>query len=111
MVSTHTRNNLYDTTTACGCPARGTPPAENWKKKKCNFQLILVINCEFAIHIYYYLSLSFGQMRTRNRHRRKSIVTNLRYADDTTLIAGTKEDIIEIMVSVRKTSEKASLYI
>ena len=37
-------------------------------------------------------------------------VTNLRYADDTTLIAGTKEDLIEIMERVRKTSEKAGLH-
>ncbi len=27
----------------------------------------------------------------------RRVVTNFRYADDTTLIAGTKEDLIEIM--------------
>ena len=56
------------------------------------------------------LSVSIGQMRMRNRHRRKSIVTNLRYADDTTIIAGTKEDHIELTESVRQTSEKAGQY-
>ena len=35
----------------------------------------------------------------------------MRYADGTTLIAGTKEDLIEIMERVRKTSEKADLYL
>ena len=35
------------------------------------------------------------------------VIMNLRYADDTTLIAGTKEDLIESMGRVRKTSEKA----
>ena len=37
------------------------------------------------------------------------VVANLRYVDDTTLIDGTKEDLIEIMERVRKTSEKAGL--
>ena len=35
----------------------------------------------------------------------------MRYADYTTLIAGTMEDIIEIMERVRKTSEKAGVYL
>ena len=35
-----------------------------------------------------------------------SVVANLRYADDTTLIAGTKEDLIEIMERVRKKARK-----
>ena len=40
---------------------------------------------------------------------RGSTVTNLRYADDTTLLAGTKEDLIELVERVRRTSEKAGL--
>ena len=39
------------------------------------------------------------------------VITNLRYADDTTLIAGTKEDLTEIMERVRKTSEKAGIFL
>ena len=35
------------------------------------------------------------------------MVTNLRYADDTTLLAGTKEDLIELVERVRRASEKA----
>ena len=35
------------------------------------------------------------------------VIMNMRYADDTTVIAGTKEDLIESMGRVRKTSEKA----
>ena len=38
-------------------------------------------------------------------------VTNLRYADDTTLLAGTKEDLIELVERVRRASEKAGLYL
>ncbi len=38
------------------------------------------------------------------------MVTNLRYADDTTLLAGTKEDLIELVERVRRASEKAGLY-
>ena len=38
------------------------------------------------------------------------MVTNLRYADDTTLLAGTKEDLIELVGRVRRASEKAGLY-
>ena len=34
------------------------------------------------------------------------MVTNLRYADDTTLLAGTKEDLIELVERVRRASEK-----
>ena len=39
------------------------------------------------------------------------MVTNLRYADDTILLAGTKEDLIELVESVRRDSEKAGLYL
>ena len=38
-------------------------------------------------------------------------ITNLRYADDTTLIAITKNDLIEIMERVKLASEKAGLYL
>ena len=37
--------------------------------------------------------------------------TNLRYADDTTLLAGIKEDLIELVERVRRASEKAGLYL
>ena len=39
------------------------------------------------------------------------IVTNMRYADDTTLLAGTKEDLTELVERVRRASEKAELYL
>ena len=39
------------------------------------------------------------------------MLTNLRYADDTTLLAGTKEDLIELVGRVRRASEKAGLYL
>ena len=40
-----------------------------------------------------------------------SKVTNLRYADDTTLIAGTKDDIIDLITKVKRASEEAGLYV
>ena len=39
------------------------------------------------------------------------MITNLRYADDTTLIAETKNDLIAIMERVKLASEKAGLYL
>ena len=39
------------------------------------------------------------------------MVTNLRYADDTTLLAGTNKDLIELVGRVRRASEKAGLYL
>ena len=39
------------------------------------------------------------------------MVTNPRYADDTTLLDGTKEDLIELVGRVRRASEKAGLYL
>ena len=39
------------------------------------------------------------------------MVTNLRYADDTTLLAGTKGDLIELVGRVWRASEKAGLYL
>ncbi len=39
------------------------------------------------------------------------MVTNQRYADDTTLLAGTKEELIELLERVRRASEKAGLYL
>ena len=47
-----------------------------------------------------------GEISIRGRR-----ITNLRYADDTTLIAETKKDIIAIMERVELTSEKAGLYL
>ena len=39
------------------------------------------------------------------------MVTNQRYADDTTPLAGTKEDLIELLERVRRASEKAGIYL
>ena len=39
------------------------------------------------------------------------MITNLRYADETTLIAETKNDLIAIMERVKVVSEKAGLYL
>ena len=38
-------------------------------------------------------------------------VINLRYADETTLIAGTKDDITELITKVKRASEEAGLYL
>ena len=38
-------------------------------------------------------------------------VSHLRYADDTTLIAGNREDLIELIEKVKSSSEKAGLYL
>ena len=38
-------------------------------------------------------------------------VTNLRYVDDTTLIAGTKDDFTELITKVKRAGEKAGLYL
>ena len=45
------------------------------------------------------------------RRREDSVVTNLIYADDTTLLTGTKEDLIELVERVRRASEKAGIYL
>ena len=38
-------------------------------------------------------------------------MTNLRYADDTTLLAATKENVIELLERVRRASEITGLYL
>ena len=38
-------------------------------------------------------------------------VTNLRYADDTTLVAGTKYYLTELITKVKRASEEARLYL
>ena len=38
-------------------------------------------------------------------------VTNLRYADDTTLIAETKDDLKDLITKVKRASEEAGLYL
>ena len=38
-------------------------------------------------------------------------VTNLRYADDTTLIAGTQDEFTELITKVKRASEEAGLYL
>ena len=49
-------------------------------------------------------------MESRNRHRRKS-GSEFGYSDDTTIIAGTEEELLEIMERIRKTNEKVGLYL
>ena len=39
------------------------------------------------------------------------MVTNQRYADDTSLLAGNKDDLIELVERVRRASEKGGLYL
>ena len=65
----------------------------------CNLSLLL-------FNIYAEKIMRFGQLGRRNRHRRKSGNGNLRYVDDTTVIAGTKEDLIQIMERIRKHARK-----
>ena len=38
-------------------------------------------------------------------------VTNIRYADNTTLIAGSKDDLTELITKVKRASEEAGLYL
>ena len=38
-------------------------------------------------------------------------VSNFRYADDTTLIAGTKDDLTELITKFKRASEEAGLYL
>ena len=38
-------------------------------------------------------------------------VTNIRYADNTTLIAGTKKDLTELITKVKRASEEVGLYL
>ena len=38
-------------------------------------------------------------------------MTDLRYAYDTTLLVGTKEDLTELVERVRRANEKAGLYL
>ena len=38
-------------------------------------------------------------------------INNLRYADDTTLLAESKEDLIKLLQTVKKEREKAGLYL
>ena len=38
-------------------------------------------------------------------------VTNLRYSDETTLLAGTKDDLTELITKVKRASEEAGLYL
>ena len=64
----------------------------------------------FNIYAEKIMREALDKMGRRNWHSRR-VVTKLRYADDTIIIAGTKEDLIEIMERVRKTSEKTGLYI
>ena len=52
-----------------------------------------------------------GRMGEGNQHRREDGDEPEIYADDTTLLAGTKEDLVELVGRVRRASEKAGLYL
>ena len=77
-----------------------------WKEylKAC-----IVSNCLFKYYAEYIMwSVGLGESQTGIKTVRKN-VNNHRYADDTTLMAESKEELNSLLMKVKEESEKAGL--
>ena len=65
--------------------------------------------CLFNLHVKYIMqSAGLDKSQARNKNIRR-IINNLRYADDTTLMAESEEQLKSLLMRVKEKSEKASL--
>ena len=65
--------------------------------------------CLFNLHAEYIMqNAMLGEAETRIKIARRNI-NNLRYADDTTLMAESKEELKSLLMKVQEESEKAGL--
>ena len=65
--------------------------------------------CLFNLHVKYIMqSAGLDKSQARNKNIRR-IINNLRYADDTTLMAESEEQQKSLLMRVKEKSEKASL--
>ena len=62
--------------------------------------------CLFAVYIMGNARLDEAQARIKISGRN---ISNLRYADDTTLMEESKEELISLLIRVKEESKKASL--
>ena len=65
--------------------------------------------CLFNLHVKYIMqSAGLDKSQARNKNIRR-IINNLRYADDTTLVAESEEELKSLLMRVKEESEKAVL--
>ena len=70
--------------------------------------LILKLNLCVCVYIYVCVSIYWNDRLDEVQIAEKNI-NNLRYADDTTLIAESKEELKSLLMKVKEESEKAGL--
>ena len=85
---------------------------EQWTGSKLRKQYIKAVCCHPA-SLTYMQSTSCAMLGWK-KHKRESrlqgeIINNLRYADDTTLMAQSEEELTSLLMKVKEESEKAGL--
>ena len=85
------------------------PDMEKWTGSKSEKEYIKAVPCLFNLYAEYILrnaGLEEAQAGVKIAGRN---ISNLRYADDTTLMAESKDEIKSLLMKVKEESEKAGL--
>ena len=84
---------------------------EQWTGSKLGKEYMKAVHCHPA-YLTYMLSTSW-ETRGWKKHKLEKIaqrnINNLRYADDTSLMAESKEELKSLLMKVKEESEKAGL--
>ena len=64
--------------------------------------------CLFNLHAEYHAKFQAGEAQAGIKNARRNI-NNLRYADDTTLMPESKEELKSLLMKVKEESEKVGL--
>ena len=82
------------------------PDMEQWTSSKLGKEYIKAVYCHPAEYIIGNAGLDESQTGIKIARRN---INNLRYADDTTLIAESEEELKSLLMKVKEESGKASL--
>ena len=79
---------------------------EQWTGSKLGKECVKAVYCYFA-YLYSMQSMSYEMLSWMNHKTAKRNTNNLRYADDTTLMAETEEELRSFLMKVKEESEKS----
>ena len=81
---------------------------EQWTGSKLGKECVKAVYCYFA-YLYSMQSMSYEMLSWMNHKTAKRNTNNLRYADDTTLMVESKEELKSLLKRVKEESKKAGL--
>jgi len=78
----------------------------NWERSTSRLYIVILLILLYAVYIMRNAGLDEAQAGIKTARRN---INNLRYADDTTLMAGSKEELKSLLMKVKEDSEKVGL--